>query len=394
MDRAHRVRDEREYDVNDWYTASRESKALSDATDNLHMYAYSDDQNSHTPANGPGQRPQESSHNWPSPRHEPSYQQSQPQMLAQTQPPRQQRLQPMYNRPNSSMQHNDNHPSGPYARDISQYSSTFGSGNRNRVDQHSVASSNLYVHDPVPMHQYSSYTDYAEPQYQHPNSNIVVTNNLPKGMDMDDPRIYESRPVTASTVGSARALTTPYAGDLHSKQSRQHLLPSHGGVSARDEKRSPELARPPSAYSPPSQPTASSTQYSNATQLSRDKTIKDRYKSRNAGGDSCMGECCESCCGSCMRCACCSVCCCMGPIITTIIIVLVLVGIALALYFNWDKITNAINGNKAEPAPTAPNPAPTAADAAAAAAAAAANAAAAAAPPAVRNLIMRAVNSW
>ncbi|KAJ1788098.1 hypothetical protein LPJ67_002992 [Coemansia sp. RSA 1938] len=280
----------------------------------------------------------------------------------------------MYNRPNSSIKHNDHHPSGPYARDISQYSGTFGGGNLNRVDQHSVASSNLYVHDPVPMHQYSSYTDYAEPQYQHPNSNIVVTNNLPKGINMEDPRIYESRPVTASTVGSARALTTPYSGDIHSKQSRQHLLPSHGGMSARDERRSPELARPPSAYSPPSQPTASPTQYSNATQLSRDKTIKDRYKSRNAGGD--------------------SLCCCMGPIITSIIIVLVLVGIALALYFNWNKITNAINGNKADPAPAAADPAPTAADTAAAAAAAAANAVAAAAPPAARRLIMRAINNW
>ncbi|KAJ2348182.1 hypothetical protein GGF43_004609 [Coemansia sp. RSA 2618] len=298
----------------------------------------------------------------------------------------------MNNRPNDNMNHSDHHPVGPYARDISQYSSTFGGGNHNRVDERSIASSNLYAHDPVPMHQnssYSGYGDYAEPRSQRPDSRLVVLTNLPKGVELEDPRSYESRPVTASTMGSARALTTPYSGDPNSKQSRQHLLPAHGGISARDEKHSAGLASPPSAYTPPPHPTASSTQNSNATQLTRDKTIKDRYKGRKAGGDSCMGECCESCCGGCMRCTCCSVCCCMGPIITTILVILVLVGIALALYFNWDKITKAVSGNKDDPAPAAAAD-PAAADPAAADAAAAAAAAASAA----RALIMRAARRW
>ncbi|KAJ2302945.1 hypothetical protein IWW55_003174 [Coemansia sp. RSA 2706] len=378
MDRVHRVRDEHGYSMDDWYTASRESKAMSDTTENIHMFAYTDDQINHAPASN-SQRQQ----NWPAPRHEPSYQQSQPRMLTQPQPQplrqhqqQQQRLQPMYNHPpqrNSSLSSNisrEIHPPGTYAREISQYTNTFG-GPQGRPEDRGMVTSGVLTHESAQMHQYSSYSDYPEHRNQNPHAKLVVMTNLPKGVELEDPRIYESRPVTASTATSMR---TPYSSELHSKPSRQHLLPTH--MSPRDEKRSPELTSPPSAYTPPAQPTASSTQYSAATHMSRNKSLNDRYKGRRAGGDSCMGECCESCCGGCMRCTCCSVCCCMGPIITTIIVILIMVGIALALYFNWDKITNAVNGNKGDPAADA--------------AAAAATAAAAAAPPAARGLIIRA----
>ncbi|KAJ2850456.1 hypothetical protein IWW36_001894 [Coemansia brasiliensis] len=355
MNRVNRVREEHGYNVNDWYTASRESKTLSEMSEDIHMYAYTDDQQSnYAHATESSSQSQGSGRNWPSPRHEPSYQKMQPQ-----------RLQPMYS--NSPQQNtansnglkpaNGNYPAAPYAREISQYSSTFGTSRRNIGDDQSIASSNLYAHqpssglnsaiytqDPIPMQQHTPYSKHSENPNSSQHSKLVVLTDLPKGVELEDPRTYESRPVTASTIGSAQPLNASYSGDLYSKHSRQHLVTSHGNLSARDEKRYPDLVSPPSAYTPPDPPTASSTQYSNMTQVSRNKSVKDRYKARSAGGDSCMGECCEGCCGACMRGACCSVCCCMGPIITTIIVVLVMVGIALALYFNWDRIIDAVQG--------------------------------------------------
>ncbi|KAJ2672249.1 hypothetical protein IWW42_002975 [Coemansia sp. RSA 1085] len=365
MNRVNRVREEHGYNVNDWYTATRESKTLSDMSEDIHMYAYTDDQNNSAHATESSSQSHGSSRNWPSPRHEPSYQQMQAQ-----------RLQPMYNNPprntagsNGLKPNSGNYSAAPYTREISQYSSTFGTARHNMGDDRSIASSNLYGHqpssglssaiytqDPIPMQKHHApYSSHPETSNSNQHSKLVVMTDLPRDVEPDDPYTYESRPVTASTIGSAQPLSSSYSGDLYSKHSRQHLVASHGNMSARDEKRYPDLVSPPSAYAPPEPPTASSTQYSNMTQVSRNKSVNDRYKARKAGGDSCMGECCEGCCGACMRCACCSVCCCMGPIITTIIIVLVMVGIALALYFNWDRIIDAVKGtSNSDPAADTP----------------------------------------
>ncbi|KAJ2587847.1 hypothetical protein H4R99_008009 [Coemansia sp. RSA 1722] len=150
---------------------------------------------------------------------------------------------------------------------------------------------------------------------------------------------HSQRPTTASTVGSSYAMGISHPAESHSKQGHKQLLPKLSIPSDNEKMSYSESSTASAGYSPPSQPLAVSAQYSATSQLSRNKTVKDRYASRKAGGDSCMGECCESCCGRLMRCACC----CISPIITWALILLVLVGIALALYFNWDKITNKIN---------------------------------------------------
>ncbi|KAJ2791701.1 hypothetical protein H4R20_006832 [Coemansia guatemalensis] len=257
------------------------------------------------------------------------------------------------------------HPSA--TRNFSPYSSTFGSGHYGGSqygsdNHHSIASSNIYVSESGNAYGSEHYNQNQAMAQQHGQQNpkLIVLTDLPKGVEVENPRDYESRPVTANTTASSYMSTTPFSSELGSKQSRQHLLEKQSKYLTRDDDaRNAGLRSPPSAYTPPAQPTPSSTQYSTGTQLSRDKTVKDRYKGRSAGGDSGMGECCESCCGGCMRCACCTT----GPIIATIIVVLVLVGAALALYFNWDKITNKDGDKGAAPNPAEPAPAPAAAPA-------------------------------
>ncbi|KAJ2084381.1 hypothetical protein H4R24_000011 [Coemansia sp. RSA 988] len=387
-----RAKDDGAYNVDDWYNASRESRAPSAMSGNLHMVAYTDEGEGHTGSklaapyqqqqNRQQHQPGNSGGNqWPAPRHEPRYQQAQqPRLLVQALTPNagmQNHGQPIYSQQQQrqqlhmgqgpvggSLQYGNNNPPGMHpsaTRDFSPYNSTFGSGHYGGShygsDNHqSIASSNIYVPEsgnPYGAEHYNQNSEIAQ-QHRQQNPNLIVLTDLPKGVEVEDPREYESRPVTANTTASSHMTATPSFGELGSKQSRQHLLEKQGKYLTRDDARNAGLRSPPSAYTPPAQPTPSSTQYSTGAQLSRDKTVKDRYKGRSAGGDSGMGECCESCCGGCMRCACCSSCCCMGPIITTIIIILVLVGAALALYFNWDKITNK---------DTAPDPAPAAAPA-------------------------------
>ncbi|KAJ1646313.1 hypothetical protein J3B02_006206 [Coemansia erecta] len=157
---------------------------------------------------------------------------------------------------------------------------------------------------------------------------------------------HSQRPTTASTVGSAYAMGVSHPAESHSKHGHQQLLPKLSIPSDNEKMSYSESSTASAGYSPPSQPFPASTQYSATSQLSRNKTVKDRYTSRKAGGDSCMGECCESCCGRFMRCTCC----CIGPIISWALVLLVLVGIALALYFNWDKITNKIHSLDNTPA--------------------------------------------
>ncbi|KAJ1668429.1 hypothetical protein EV178_000460 [Coemansia sp. RSA 1646] len=115
-----------------------------------------------------------------------------------------------------------------------------------------------------------------------------------------------------------------YGGGMYSKPSQQDLLSDHRKYDTKNEMAAIELSKGSAVYNPPEPPSASTTQYSANSQLSRDKSVKDRYKQRKAGGDSGMGEC------------------------------SVLVGTALGIYFNWDKIRDAIShtGNSTAPSDT------------------------------------------
>ncbi|KAJ2163204.1 hypothetical protein GGF46_000134 [Coemansia sp. RSA 552] len=384
MNQTNRVKDDEEYEYNldDWYTAPRETKmqqappeAPRDNT--LQMVEYTDEK-SNRPSlvrpGPPGMQQQGARGNWPAPSHEPSYHKPQAHMgqnnpvqpsplYSQMAPLNPSHAAPGFAAANNmyyNAQQRGNRPQSPFARDVtSQYSSAFGDGSGGRrQDTHSITSSNLYG-GVLQSSQGSAHYDRDPQQHggmgpdrdRKTDSRLVVLTNLPPGAGVEDPRDY-AKPMTASSIGSSQAMGSPYSGDTL-KQSRQHLLnKNNGGHSA-------GLSSPASAYSPPGPPLPSSTQYSTGTQLSRDKSIRDT-KDRRAGGDSCMGECCSCCCGGCLRCACCPAwCCCMGPIITTILVILILVGAALAIYFNWDKITNAVQGDNNDPPPAAaPAPAP------------------------------------
>ncbi|ORX70445.1 hypothetical protein DL89DRAFT_134344 [Linderina pennispora] len=248
------------------------------------------------------------------------------------------------------------------------------------------------------------------------NPNAVVLSNLPKGVKASSETRYSPPPPistanTSSTLHSRHGnVSSPYSPVapkygaspsteyLSTVKSQQPLLNSshshgHSDMTTVDLSN----VRSGGGYQPPERPITSSTTRYNASQLARGKSVNDRYEQRKAGGDSGVGECCECCCGGCMRCACCSVCCCLGPIITWILVILVLVGIALALYFNWDKIIGAVKNKGAAAAASvastaatpsavpvstaAPPAAPPAAATNAAAAAAAAAASAAGLPP-------------
>lgn len=137
----------------------------------------------------------------------------------------------------------------------------------------------------------------------------------------------------------------PCPADLHTKQSHQGLL------SSSTEKSNATTVIDNYNYQPPK-----TTQHT-STNLSRDKSYKDRYRESRAGGDSGMSECCGCCCGGCIRCACLPACCCLSPIIIWLLTIIVLAGIAVALYFNWDKITHAINHDQGTLSSTiAPSP--------------------------------------
>ncbi|KAJ2710797.1 hypothetical protein H4R19_003571 [Coemansia spiralis] len=209
-------------------------------------------------------------------------------------------------------------------REHSAYSSAFGGRNVSTV------SSDIYVAE-TPYDASIHYYDGTHPVEHHPpymGQDPIVPTNYPMGVAGDT--------------------YSPFTGELCSKPSRQHLLVDQRRPPADFSTHHDTLRSPPSAYSPPAQP---AVQHSAAAgRMLRDKSIRDRYNKRGAGGDSGMGECCECCCGGCMRCACCSVCCCMGPILTTALVILVLVGAALALYFNWSRIT----GSPQKPASNAP----------------------------------------
>ncbi|KAJ1920473.1 hypothetical protein H4219_001310 [Mycoemilia scoparia] len=93
----------------------------------------------------------------------------------------------------------------------------------------------------------------------------------------------------------------------------------------------------PPTYAPPPQ-----IMISPSGNVKRHKSISDRYAGGNSGGECGCGECCSSFCGGCCTCcgkcacSCCGCLCC--PIIMVLVVILICVGIALALYFNRDKI--------------------------------------------------------
>ncbi|KAJ1789950.1 hypothetical protein LPJ59_005252, partial [Coemansia sp. RSA 2399] len=207
-----------------------------------------------------------------------------------------------------------------------------------------------YYNNSYPQQHYSQ-QHYPQQRSDWPrnDSNVLAIEDLPRGVtsaSRDEPPFY--RPTTATTSHSAYTMGSYYRG-MYSKQSQNDMLGFHGKYTTRDEMSAIELNNASTVYSPPlPPPTASTTQYS-APSLSRDKSFKDRYKPRKAGGDSGTGECCGPCCDGCMGflccscCSCCTVCGCIGPFLAWALLILVLAGAALALYFNWSKITDAID---------------------------------------------------
>ncbi|KAJ2704092.1 hypothetical protein FB645_003567 [Coemansia sp. IMI 203386] len=320
-----RVRVEDDYNIGDWYAASRESKAVS-------MVAVNQDSSNFHNAHHANPMPRNANR---APLPQRSYL-NEPVVIQPHGGPQyrqQPRLQPVHDhyqqQQQRQMQQNAyvaNESYSPYSNDT-----TGSSFSRPHPNSGNVTGSDI-------VNYYGGFDDYDEKP--------MSSRSMGRGNRAQDPYGaydpgygHSQRPTTASTVGSSYAMGISHPAESHSKQGHQQLLPKLSIPSDNEKMSYSESSTASAGYSPPSQPLAVSTQYSATSQLSRNKTVKDRYASRKAGGDSCMGECCESCCGRLMRCACC----CISPIITWALILLVLVGIALALYFNWDKITNKIN---------------------------------------------------
>ncbi|KAJ1846891.1 hypothetical protein LPJ73_004401 [Coemansia sp. RSA 2703] len=331
-----RVKVEDEYNISDWYSASRESRAISMAVDNQQRMG--NFQNAHNVNPMPPRRLVNN------------------QVIIPTQEThqirQQQRLQPVHD--HYQQQHRQNqHQQQLSAGDIPSY---FSNGNTLSQFPSSQQQQRSGNNNSESTNYYGNVDEYGD----RPTSSRKNGPN-PYGA-YNSSYEYSQRPVTASTVGSAHAMGVSYPEELHSKQSHQQLLPKLSIPSAKEKGAYSEPTTASAGYSPPSQPDSLPMQYSATSQLSRNKTVNDRYSRRNAGGDSCMGECCETCCGRFMRCTCC----CLGPIISWILVLLVLVGIALALYFNWDRIRNSINklenSSKTPTASTATDATPTPTD--------------------------------
>ncbi|KAI9501856.1 hypothetical protein BX070DRAFT_236136 [Coemansia spiralis] len=395
MNRVNRVKIDDNYDTSDWYSASRDSTAVSIIPENAHMVMHQS-----TYGEGHSQR-QKTQMNAFNSQREPTWRYDTYQGQHETVAPldyymdsarsmhsfsstqnnsasgsrREHREQgPRYEEPIRSNHYPENDAYNQHYQP-QQYH------NYNNRHRHSPPSSHQYpqgiygdgqLNDrafnrqvPVPARVHNLDIPTADTRNNVGDPSQVILENLPKGVTsatLENPS--HQRPTTANTVDSALAMGVSFPNELRPKPSRQQLLPNKELAYSNDDLAAIELNSQSTAYSPPAQPSASTTQYSTSSQLSRNKTIKDRYGGRNAGGESGMGECCETCCGGCMRCsccACCSMCCCLGPIISWILVLLVLVGIALALYFNWGKITNAIkhDQNKTDTTQPAATPAPT-----------------------------------
>ncbi|KAJ1829207.1 hypothetical protein LPJ56_000552 [Coemansia sp. RSA 2599] len=331
-----RVRVEDDYNINDWYAASRESKAVSMVAVNQNPINF---QNAHH-ANPMPQRNyiNKSYVNEPvviQPHGGPQYRQ-------------QPRLQPVHDHYQQQQhqqqqeQHRSRHQQQPFVASES-FAPYANDTVRSSLSQNQLKGRNASGGDIV--NYYGGFDEY--------NEKPMTSRSMGRGNHAQSPYgAYDTgyehnhRPTTASTVASSYAMGVSHPAESHSKQGHQQLLPKLSIPNDREKMSYSESSTASAGYSPPSQPLAASTQYSATSQLSRNKTVKDRYNSRSAGGDSCMGECCESCCGRLMRCACC----CISPIISWALVLLVLVGIALALYFNWDKITNKISSTLDDPA--------------------------------------------
>ncbi|KAJ2515180.1 hypothetical protein H4217_005334 [Coemansia sp. RSA 1939] len=366
MNQGNRVRQNDEYSISEWYSATRDSTGTSVMTENPNIVPYQSPNNSH-----------------------PQRQRVEMRVLnPQISPVQQYGNQRQRLPPQSNTQWQQRDTIDPVAFYANGTESVLYSAQPHGRNHPGFAQEQ---YDNYPPHQNSYQNSYQNTQhngYQTSNgmrprndSSVVVLDNLPEGVTSaarDESSIYQTQ--TSHTSNSTQPMGVTFGG-IHSKPSRQELLADYGTHNSKDEASVFDPHRPSSAYNPPMQPQASAAQYSTASQLSRDKSVKDRYKQRKVGGDSGMGECCEPCCGGCMRCfccsccTCCSACGCIGPLLAWGLLIGVIVGIGLGLYFNWDKITNAVKniGDNANPTETA-------------AAAAAAAATPAAAAPAARDL--------
>ncbi|KAJ2724705.1 hypothetical protein GGI07_001758 [Coemansia sp. Benny D115] len=329
-----RVKTEDDYSINDWYSASRESRAISMAVDNQRA---ADFQQAHNVNPMPVQNfinapPQQRYVNEPT---GPHLQNGGP--MHRQQP----RLQPVHDH-YQQQRTQINNGGNVYFSDTGSYSNT-------GLPQPHYASNPSAAGGVSGGDHYDIYNDYSDkPVSSH--SMMTRTNVTTAPRDRYDPGLdYRNRPTTASTIGSAYAMGGMNPAEMNSNMGQQQLLPQLAIPSNKENYISSEPSTATAGYSPPEHPSVLANQYSATSQLSRNKTINDRYTRRNAGGDSCFGECCESCCGRFMRCTCC----CLHPIISWLLVIAVLVGIALALYFNWDKIAKTIDKLDSVPSATA-----------------------------------------
>ncbi|KAJ2042281.1 hypothetical protein GGI08_007767 [Coemansia sp. S2] len=303
MSRPNRAQANDDYNIGDWYSASRKSRAMSVM---------------------PGYQQQHSSHYLQNIASEP--------LPQYQQPPTQQ---PTYTKPSAHVG-GDN-----YNGSADQHGQAYHSQSRPRTQQQQR---NLA---PMPSNAYASagpYTHTSDPNSRHyepalPHApEAQFSSRVPTG--------YSQRPATASTVGSGHAMGLSFPASLRQSKSRQELLQCYGVSPVAEKTLYLDAPSASAGYVPPARPTTA------AVQLSRNKSLKDGYSKRRAGGDSGMGECCGSCCGGCMRCSCISSCCCLSPILSWLLLLLVLVGIALALYFNWGRIVSAVNKGASNTAAT------------------------------------------
>ncbi|KAJ2863467.1 hypothetical protein GGH94_003592 [Coemansia aciculifera] len=242
MSRPNRAQANDDYDIGDWYSASRKSRAMSV------MPGYQQQQHpSHYPQNI-GSEPL------------PQYQQ----------PPRQQ---PTYTQPSAHAN------GGNYDGSADKQGQVYHPQGRPRTQQQQRHLA------PMPSNAYASagpYTPASNLNSQHYDPALPHAPETQFGSRV--PTGYSQRPVTASTVGSGHAMGMSFPASLRQSKSRQELLQCYGVSPVAEKALYLDVPSASAGYVPPARPTTA------AVQLSRNKTLKDGYSRRRAGGDSGMGE--------------------------------------------------------------------------------------------------------
>ncbi|KAJ2547208.1 hypothetical protein GGH95_006676, partial [Coemansia sp. RSA 1836] len=248
MSRPNRVQAHDDYNIGDWYSASRKSRAMSVM---------------------PGHQQQQG------PDHYPSHPEPLPVQPPAIQPLQQQAWQPRQMQPPNYSQHPVPAGGGNYDSPADKQGQAYHTQNRPPTQQQRLfvpTSNNAYA---------SAGHNASEAQFSSRAPAPIGFSQRPTTANTTG---FGQRPVTANTVGSGHAMGLSFPASLRQSKSRQELLQCYG-VSPVAEK-TLYLDAPSAAaggYVPPARPATA------AAQLSRNKTLKDGYSSRRAGGDSGMG---------------------------------------------------------------------------------------------------------